>query len=127
MSLHVRDAGLFSLLVDLGRPHTRHLGLPLGGAADRTSLALGNALVGNLPDTLALELTLLGPTLEALDPTACVVFGAPFQSLVNGQPVRPATTFTLEVGDVLRVGGPSTGCRGYLCVAGRTGWPFTRD
>lgn len=118
MSLHVRDAGLFSLLVDHGRPHTRHLGLPLGGAADRAALALGNALVGNLPDTIALEVTLAGPTLEALHPTACVVFGAPFQSLVNGQPIRPETTFTLEAGDVLRVGGARTGCRGYLCVAG---------
>ncbi|MFO0824614.1 MAG: biotin-dependent carboxyltransferase family protein [Gemmataceae bacterium] len=118
MSLHVRDAGLLSLLVDLGRPHTRHLGLPLGGASDRAAFALGNALVGNSPDAVALEVTLAGPTLEALHPTACVVFGAAFQSTVNGTPIRPATTFTLEPGDILRLGWPGSGCRGYLCVAG---------
>src|SRR4051812_28673735 len=118
MSLHVRDAGLLSLLVDGGRANVRHLGMPLGGAADRVALALSNGLVGNSPNALALEVTLLGPTLEALHPTACVVFGAAFQSTVNGRAIPHGTTFTLEPGDILRVGGTRTGCRGYLCVAG---------
>src|SRR5262245_24006416 len=118
MSLRVRDPGLFSLLVDFGRPHSRHLGVPLGGAADRAALALGNGLVGNPPDALGLEVTLVGPTLEALRPTACVVFGAAFRSSVNGCDIQPGTTFVLEPGDVLRVGSTPTGCRGYLCVAG---------
>lgn len=118
MSLRVRDPGLCSLLVDAGRPHTRHLGLPLGGAADRFAHALGNALVGNEPSAVALEVTLFGPTLEAVAPVACVVFGPSFQSAINGTPLRPNTTFALEPGDVLRVGGTRSGCRGYLCVAG---------
>ncbi|MCE9565317.1 MAG: biotin-dependent carboxyltransferase family protein [Planctomycetes bacterium] len=118
MSLHVRDAGLLSLLVDRGRANVRHLGMPLGGAADRVALALGNGLVGNSPEAVALEVTLLGPTLEARHPTACVVFGAAFQSTVNGHAISLGTTFTLEPGDILRVGGTRTGCRGYLCVAG---------
>lgn len=118
MSLRVRDAGLLSLLVDRGRPGSRALGVPLGGAADRAALSLGNGLVGNPPDVVALEVTLFGPTLEALHPTACVVFGATFQSSINGGPIRAGTTFTLEPGDVLRVGGTLSGCRGYLCVAG---------
>jgi 5-oxoprolinase (ATP-hydrolysing) subunit C len=118
MSLRVREAGLLSLLVDAGRPRTRHLGVPLGGAANRGAVTLGNALVGNPPDATALEVTLAGPTIEALHPAACVVFGAPFLSTINGYPVAPGTTFTLEPGDVLRVGGTITGARGYLCVAG---------
>ncbi|VTU00367.1 Allophanate hydrolase subunit 2 OS=Geobacillus thermodenitrificans (strain NG80-2) GN=GTNG_1352 PE=4 SV=1: AHS2 [Gemmataceae bacterium] len=118
MSLRVRDPGLCSLLVDAGRPRTRHLGLPLGGAADRFAYALGNALVGNDAGALALEVTLFGPTLEAVAPVACVVFGPAFESAVNVTPVRANTTFTLAPGDVLRVGGTRTGCRGYVCVAG---------
>jgi len=118
MSLCVREPGLLSLLVDRGRPHCRHLGVPVGGAADRTALALGNALVGNEPDAVAVEVTLSGPAVEALQPAACVVFGAPFQSTINGNPITPSTTFTLEPGDVLRIGGTLTGVRGYLCVAG---------
>jgi antagonist of KipI len=118
MSLHVLDPGLLSLLVDTGRPRWRALGVPVGGAADRAALALGNALVGNPPDALAVEVTLAGPTLRAEHPTAGVVFGAPFQSTINGRPTPPATTFTLQLGDVLRVGGTTSGVRGYLCVAG---------
>ena len=118
MSLLVRDAGLLSLLVDCGRPRTRHLGVPLGGAADRQALALGNALVGNEPDTVALEMTLAGPVIEAVHSTACVIFGASFQSSINGRAIPRGTTFTLEPGEILRVGGTLTGARGYLCVAG---------
>src|SRR5579872_4221569 len=118
MSLIVRESGLFSLLVDRGRPRSRSLGIPVGGAADRAALALGNALVGNQPDALAIEITLAGPILEAKESTACVVFGAPFQLTINGSPTRAGSTFTLEPGDVLRIGSTNNGVRGYLCVAG---------
>jgi antagonist of KipI len=113
MSLTVLDPGPYSLLVDLGRPSSRSLGVPVGGAADRAALALGNALVGNPPDAAALELTLAGPTLRAEHPTACVLFGAPFTGSVPA-----GTTFQLQPGDVLKIGGTPEGVRGYLCVAG---------
>jgi len=118
MSLLVREAGLQSLLVDFGRERSRSLGVPVGGAADRGALMLGNALVGNVPNAAALEVAFAGPTLEALHSTAGVIFGAPFQSTVNGNPISPGVTFTLAAGDVLRVGGTPTGVRAYLCVAG---------
>jgi allophanate hydrolase subunit 2 len=118
MSLVLLDPGLLALLVDLGRPRWRSLGVPVGGAADRAALALGNALVGNPPAAVALEVTLSGPTVEVRHPTACVVFGAPFQTTVNRRPVTAGTTFTLEPGEILRVGGTPEGVRGYLCVAG---------
>jgi biotin-dependent carboxylase-like uncharacterized protein len=118
MSLIVREPGLLSLLVDHGRPRSRSLGVPVGGAADRLALALGNALVGTPPDALGLEVTLVGPTLEAIQPTACIVFGTPFRTTINGLSVSVGTTFTLEAGDVLRIAGTLTNARGYLCVAG---------
>src|SRR5262249_3472011 len=64
-SLKVLSPGLHSLVVDRGRPGCRSLGVPVGGAADAFSLAVGNALVGNDPGAAALEVTLAGPTLEA--------------------------------------------------------------
>ncbi|QEL17364.1 5-oxoprolinase subunit C family protein [Limnoglobus roseus] len=119
MPLTVLEPGLYSLLVDTGRPASRHLGVPVGGAADRAALALGNGLVGNPPDALALELTMTGPTLRAEQRTACVIFGSPFFAAVaNKARVEPGTTFTLEPGDVLKIGGTPGGVRGYLCVAG---------
>jgi antagonist of KipI len=118
MSLRVLEPGLYSMLVDQGRPGTRSLGVPVGGAADRTALALGNALVGNPPDTAALEVTLAGPTLQAECPVGAVVFGAPFDLRIGNRELRPGATFTLQAGDVLRIGGTPKGMRGYLCVRG---------
>jgi antagonist of KipI len=118
MSLAVRAAGVQSLLVDCGRERSRALGVPVGGAADRAALALGNGLVGNEPHAVALEVAFVGPTVEALHPTACAVFGAPFSCTVNDRPPIPGATFTLEPGDVLRMGGTARGARAYLCVAG---------
>src|SRR5947207_5190630 len=111
MSLLLLDPGLLSLLADHGRPRSRALGVPVGGAADRAALALGNALVGNPPDALALEFTLTGPTVRASHPTACVVFGAPFTLSVGRRTLTTGTTFTLEPGDTLRIGGHRTGGR----------------
>jgi antagonist of KipI len=118
MSLLVREPGLQSLVVDFGRERSRALGMPVGGAADRAALTLANALVGNPPTAPGLEVAFSGPTLEAAHPVACVIFGAPFQSSVNGVAITPGVTFTLNAGDVLRVGGTREGARAYLCVAG---------
>lgn len=118
--LHVVDPGLLTLLVDFGRPRSRSLGVPVGGAADRAALMLGNALVGNPPDAAALEITLAGPTLRAEIELGCVVYGAPF-SLVGDrhpQPLQAGKTFNLLPGETLRIGGTPAGVRAYFCVRG---------
>jgi antagonist of KipI len=116
MSLRVLSPGTFSLVVDAGRPANRGLGIPVGGPADRRSLALGNALVGNPPFAAALEVTLAGPTLLAEADVGLCVFGAPFRIDRAGEPVEPNTTFTLHTGRTLHVGGTPAGCRAYVCV-----------
>src|SRR5262245_14253004 len=118
MSLRVLSPGAYSLVVDGGRPRTRGLGVPVGGPADAASLAIGNALVGNPPFTPALEITLAGPTLMADAEVGVCVFGAPFQIHRDGDPIPPGHTFTLRVGQTLRIGGTPAGCRAYLCVPG---------
>jgi antagonist of KipI len=92
--------------------------VPVGGAADQTALALGNALVGNPPNAAALEITLAGPTIQAETDVAAVVCGAPFELRIGSQELRPGATFTLRAGDVLRVNGTPKGMRGCLCVRG---------
>jgi len=116
--LHVVAAGLYSLVVDEGRPQTRHWGIPRGGAADRTAWQLGNALLGNPADAAALEITLAGPTLEATCPIALALCGAPFDVTVDGQEWSVGTTRTLQPGQRLVIGGAQRGARLYLCVAG---------
>jgi biotin-dependent carboxylase-like uncharacterized protein len=118
MSLKVLASGLHTLLVDCGRPNSRSLGVPVGGAADRFAFAIGNGLVGNAPDAAALEINLAGPTLEANCPLACVLWGAPFEIFRNERPLSSGYTFNLEPGDIVRVGGCKTGARAYFCVRG---------
>jgi biotin-dependent carboxylase-like uncharacterized protein len=118
MSLRVLSPGTFSLVVDAGRPTSRGLGIAVGGPADRWSLALGNALVGNPPLAAALEITLTGPTLVAEADVGLCVFGAPFRIDRDGESVEPNTTFTLREGQTVHIGGTPTGCRAYVCVPG---------
>jgi 5-oxoprolinase (ATP-hydrolysing) subunit C len=118
MTLRVLEPGLYTLLVDRGRPGTRSLGVPVGGAADRCALALGNALVGNLPDTAALEVTLAGPTLRANCDLGCVLYGAPFLMTSDRAGFTTGKTFTLHRDEELHIGGTQTGARAYFCVCG---------
>ena len=92
--LTLLSPGLCTLVVDRGRPSSRSLGVPAGGAADRRSLALGNALVGNDPFAPALEFSLSGPTVQASCDLACVVFGAPFDLATPRGPLPAGRSFT---------------------------------
>jgi antagonist of KipI len=104
--------------VDRGRTRTRSLGVPVGGPADAFALALGNGLVGNPPDTPALEVCLSGPTLICDEDLACVVFGAPFGVRAGNRRLAANRTFTLRAGEELLINGTPQGMRAYLCVRG---------
>lgn len=117
-ALKLLTPGWGTRVVDLGRPTTRSLGVPYGGAADQTSLILGNALVGNPKNAAALEISGAGPSLQADEDLACVVFGAPFDLAGVRRKVRTNVTFTLPAGDELRIGGTARGMRAYFCVRG---------
>jgi biotin-dependent carboxylase-like uncharacterized protein len=118
MSLYVLDPGLASRVVDLGRPASRALGVAVGGAADRAALVLGNALAGNPEGAPALEVCLKGPVLRAEARMGCVLFGAPFTVASARQSLKAGTTFTLEAGEEIHIGGTRQGMRAYLCVRG---------
>jgi biotin-dependent carboxylase-like uncharacterized protein len=117
-TLTVLSPGLNTLVVDHGRPRTRSLGVPVGGAADRFWLDLGNALVGNPVGAAALEVCLSGPVLVADEQLACVLAGAPFAMWTNHRALTAGVSFTLEPGERLRIGGTPRGARAYLCVRG---------
>src|SRR5579871_4856253 len=118
MALQVLDPGLCSLIVDAGRPGYRSLGVAVGGAADRTALAIGNALVGNEPDAAAVEISLAWPMLRADQEVACVVYGAPFRLHSDRQRLVAGKTFTLRPEETLHVQATVEALRAYLCVQG---------
>lgn len=125
--LRLLAPGLHTLIVDHGRPRWRSLGVPVGGAADRFALAIGNALVGNPPDAAALEISLNGPTLATDSEVACALYGAPFEMTIDGSAHYAGKTCTLHPGEELRIGGTARGMRAYLCVRGGLQTPIILD
>jgi biotin-dependent carboxylase-like uncharacterized protein len=118
MTLRILDPGLYTILVDFGRTGWRSLGVPVGGAADRFALAIGNGLVGNAPNCAALEMSLAGPTMRSDCELICVVYGAEFVLASDRQPLTVGKTFRLQPGEELRIGGVREHLRAYFCVRG---------
>ena len=125
MSLLVIDPGVSTTVQDAGRPGCRAWGVPLGGAFDRSSADLANALLGNRPDCAVLEFTLTGGNYEARAPLALALAGAPMDAriLLHDGPersLRPPLAFPLNPGERLHMGGTPIGVRTYLAALG--GW-----
>jgi biotin-dependent carboxylase-like uncharacterized protein len=123
--LIVIDPGLSTTVQDAGRPGYRGWGVGPGGAFDRGSADLANALVGNPAGCALLELTLTGGIYEAACPLALALAGAPMEAKVVGpdgieQSLRIPSSLSLETGDCLILGRTREGARTYL--AARGGW-----
>ena len=117
-ALLVRRAGLQTTVQDLGRPGYGRFGVPLSGAMDTESLRLGNGLLDNPAHAAGLEMTLVGPELEALGSLDCAYTGADMNLTVNGRRMQPHRAFAVRESDVLRFGAVRTGARAYLCIRG---------
>jgi biotin-dependent carboxylase-like uncharacterized protein len=116
--IEVLQAGvLTSVQTAGGRPGWRHLGVPVGGAADPWSARLANRLVGNPDDAALLELTLHGPSLLFGARTAIALTGASFEARLNGLPLQMNAGRHVRAGSSLHIG-VGDGARGYLAVAG---------
>ena len=123
MALRIVRPGVSTTVQDRGRPGYRGFGVPVGGAFDRSSHDLANALLGNDLDAATLELTLIGGTYRAEADLAIALAGAPMSALIRpGEgPDRVLTipqSATLRAGDELVIGGSPVGVRAYLAVRG---------
>jgi biotin-dependent carboxylase-like uncharacterized protein len=84
---------------------------------DFPSLAAANALVGNPPDTPALEFAHVCGTWEVLAHSARIaVAGGSFRMQVDGVAIKPWRSHTLRRGQVLQIDGASDSVWGYLAV-----------
>lgn len=111
------NPGLQTTVQDAGREGFRHLGVPQSGAADRLSLALANALVGNPWDAAALECTLKGPTLKFETDCAFALAGADMHATLNGEALAAHARYNANAGDELALGSAAIGARAYIAFA----------
>jgi biotin-dependent carboxylase-like uncharacterized protein len=116
--IEVVEPGLLtSVQTPSGRIGWRHLGVPVGGAADAWSARLANRLVGNPDDAALLEITLIGPTLRLGTLAFVAVTGGRFEATLDGVPVPVFAAHGAKPGSTLRIGG-GDGARAYLAVGG---------
>ncbi len=111
-------AGMLTTVQDLGRWGLQARGVPVAGPMDEYSHRLANQLAGNDPSAAALEITLIGPELQALDDVLCAVAGATFALTVAGEQVPLHEPFVLRSGTSLRFGPRTRGARATLAVRG---------
>lgn len=120
--LRVVDPGVLATIQDNGR-RASAMGVSGSGAADPVSFRLANGLVGNLPDTPAIELTGGNAELAARGDMVVAVAGAPVPIAIRGRSgrihrVTRQEAFLLRSGEGLRIGEPDSGLRDYLAVRG---------
>jgi antagonist of KipI len=111
--IHVINPGLLTTVQDLGRRGYTHLGLSPAGAADSVSFRIANLLAGNEANAPALEITLIGPTLEFETAATIAISG---HGTTVSLPINQA--FEVAAGTRLMVGPLSAGARAYLSVRG---------
>jgi antagonist of KipI len=118
MAIRVAKPAFFTTVQDLGRYGYAHLGISPAGAADSLSFRLANLLVGNEENTPALEMTLLGASLEFEESAIVAITGASCECKA-GTDVMPANVAVeLPAGAVLKCGSMPTEARCYLAVQG---------
>lgn len=118
MSLEVTALSGLTLVQDLGRAPMAGAGIGRSGAADRTSFALGQRLVGNSPEAAALE-TLIGP-LELRCAADCVIAitGAVGRVRIAGRQRERNRALRVRAGEAVTVGPAEVGARLYTSVRG---------
>jgi antagonist of KipI len=126
--LKVIQPGLLTTVQDIGRPGYISRGIAPGGAFDNFSFRIGNLLVGNQTgghsvifeknSEAGLEMTLLGPKLEALDDLVIAITGADMSPVLDSKLVSMWKSFRLKKGSILSFRNTKQGVRSYLCVAG---------
>lgn len=87
MSLNIIRPGLLTTIQDTGRYGYQKIGVIPSGAMDVYSLRLANILVGNDETEGALEITLMGPTIEFTSDTLIAITGGDFGPVIDGQKV----------------------------------------
>jgi antagonist of KipI len=120
----VLKPGFFTTVQDLGRFDYLRYGIPICGAMDSFSFIVANLLVGNHSNDAGLEMTLIGPELQALSGAQIAITGGTISPRINERDVPMWQTLSIQEDDVLSFGKMESGCRAYLSVRGGVNTPL---
>lgn len=118
MSVKVIHPGLLTTIQDLGRFGSQKFGVIVSGAMDPISLRVANLLVGNFEGEGALEITLLGTTLQFGSDQLIAITGGDLQPTIDGEKAPMWRPLLIRKGSILKFKSAITGCRAYVAFAG---------
>jgi KipI family sensor histidine kinase inhibitor len=116
--IEVLQAGTLSSIQDDPRENLSHWAVGPGGACDLDSLHLANALVGNSPETAAIEMTSTGPALLFHEASCVAWVGATCDGIVDGQRIPGNRPVWLAKGSTLKFSSFNPGFRAVLAIGG---------
>jgi len=116
--LKVKRPGLLTTIQDLGRFGYQQYGIVASGVMDTFSMQIANLLVGNNRADAVIEVSLSGPTFEALDDMIIAICGGNLSPMIDGEKIEMWRSFLLKRGQTLSFGEPISGARAYLSIAG---------
>ncbi|WP_080846030.1 5-oxoprolinase subunit C family protein [Cytobacillus gottheilii] len=112
--LKVRKPGIYSSFQDLGRRGYQKYGIPISGALDRKAFSLGNYIMRNDQNAAALEILLQGLELEVLSQHRLLFTGREINATLDSKPLPMWKTFTVQKGQILKIGGNQESKISYL-------------
>lgn len=116
--LKILSAGPMLTVQDLGRPGLAAQGLSRGGAQDTLALWEAAALLGLSAPVAGIEMPGMGGRFTVTEKTRVALTGAPMRASLDGRPVPWHSALSLAPGEVLSIGGVSSGTTGYLTPGG---------
>ncbi len=124
-NLTLLTPGPHTLLQDLGRKNSQHLGFCQGGALDEHSFLWANKLLDNHKNAASLEIT-LGPFEAKFDhATQIAITGAAPNFYLNNIERPSWQSLHIKAGDKIRIKPPQNGTRTYLAI--QNGFHYASD
>ncbi len=119
-AIDIVDGGVQTTVQDYpGRLGYWHVGVPPSGPMDPLAFRAANGLVGNHQSAAALEIAVMGPSLQFACDTVIAVTGADFDARLDGAPIPRWQAVPVKAGSVLAMTtAQSTGARAYFAVSG---------
>lgn len=117
--IEIVHPGWLSMIVDEGRRGYAEVGVPSSSALDGLAFKTLNLLLGNQPDTPAIEVVGTEFALSFTEELTVAITGARVLAHLDGETVPPWSAFTVRKGSLLRVGRVLEGFRYYVGFAGR--------
>jgi len=116
--IEIIDPSILSTIQGKAYRGTRHLGMPLSGAADPITMAVANRLAHNDYDAASIEFSLMGGTLKALKTTMLGIAGPVKEIRLNDIICDHQQSIIMSKGDILSITISQQGAHIYVAIRG---------